>query len=784
MRKSVLLLISVVVLSFAGYAQYCTPAVTNNGFYIFNISFSAVGGSNAGSANEGYRVVTGASSFTTSRYFFYSYTINTVKGPVSSYHYAVYADANQDEDFEDAGELLVSGTGTVGYETPNFYLSLHTQTGTIRLRHIVSANPITSPCGPVTGEVEDYIMTVPANTAPVLNTTPATSLPAMESGNTNSEGWPLTKLTRPLEPISTMITDADDQGGFFSNQAARGLAITGLNAPNGTWQFKTGAGSWTNISGVSGTNALLLLANGTVTKFDLNAMLRFVPTGTGTATLTVRAWDGTQGENGTYYNIGATGGSTAFSVNEETISLDVAANVTGGQVFSLSGRTADAFKTGLLNTATGAIAEAVPITVAGGEALKSIEAVSDAASNKIFWISEYGDIIYKADPDGSNAEAVVSGASYVAGLAPGEGNLLYYLDATDGLFAIDKSGGTATSLFSGNPGIADPSDIYAENSLVYNNGWLYFPYFSNNDGTTHFIRVKEDGSDAEELFTNNSDITAFDVKNGYLYWVDNDFADVNLYRMPVSGGAPELIANTNDLPYKDIIAVPSEGVVYGLVEYNGVGYSDIYSVDIATGTPTLVHSVNGEYSNFKLQANSSPLPVSLVSFNAARDGDSRAKLSWETSMEYNNDRFILERSEDGRNYGTVATVHSKGNGNKGHVYYWTDYLPARGNNFYRLWQVDLDGTRKELGVRMLRFGAGSSVMVFPNPGTGVFSLQFPDSKQRQLRVVNAGGVVVRNTRTNGGAQYRLDLSAQAPGIYVLILSDGITTEELKLAISR
>ncbi len=58
-----------------------------------------------------------------------------------------------------------------------------------------------------------------------------------------------------------------------------------------------------------------------------------------------------------------------------------------------------------------------------------------------------------------------------------------------------------------------------------------------------------------------------------------------------------------------------------------------------------------------------PLPVTLLSYQAAKEGATKVKLTWETSMEVNNHHFIIERSADGRNFIAMASIGSKGNGN-------------------------------------------------------------------------------------------------------------------------
>ncbi|MBF0178141.1 MAG: DUF4347 domain-containing protein, partial [Magnetococcales bacterium] len=100
--------------------------------------------------------------------------------------------------------------------------------------------------------------------------------------------------------------------------AVEGIAITGLNSGNGTWQYNTGTG-WTDVGAVSATSALLLRSTDSV---------RFVPDGQNatTGTLTYRAWDQSSGAAGSKVDASTiTGGVTAFSASTDTATITVTA---------------------------------------------------------------------------------------------------------------------------------------------------------------------------------------------------------------------------------------------------------------------------------------------------------------------------------------------------------------------------------------------------------------------------------------------------------------------------
>ena len=88
----------------------------------------------------------------------------------------------------------------------------------------------------------------------------------------------------------------------------------------------------------------------------------------------------------------------------------------------------------------------------------------------------------------------------------------------------------------------------------------------------------------------------------------------------------------------------------------------------------------------------SPLPIELEGLRGYNEGDNNV-ISWVTVSESKNDFFILERSVDGLNFSEIAQLKGAGNSEQTLQYtlYDTDYRSTV--NYYRLVQVDYDGTR-------------------------------------------------------------------------------------------
>ncbi|MDA0714470.1 MAG: hypothetical protein O2867_03190 [Bacteroidetes bacterium] len=86
---------------------------------------------------------------------------------------------------------------------------------------------------------------------------------------------------------------------------------------------------------------------------------------------------------------------------------------------------------------------------------------------------------------------------------------------------------------------------------------------------------------------------------------------------------------------------------------NGAWADFIPAVDDISNGPTLFFIQTGAipssefYRSWAISSSTSPLPISLIRFNAICIGNDQVELSWSTASEINNDYFTVERSEDG-----------------------------------------------------------------------------------------------------------------------------------------
>jgi len=85
------------------------------------------------------------------------------------------------------------------------------------------------------------------------------------------------------------------------------------------------------------------------------------------------------------------------------------------------------------------------------------------------------------------------------------------------------------------------------------------------------------------------------------------------------------------------------------------------------------------------------LPIEVLNFNI-EFSEGVVNISWETASELNNDYFEVQRSIDGIQWQSIATLNGSGNSSSSVFYREQDSSPLRGLSYYRLKQVDFNGT--------------------------------------------------------------------------------------------
>ncbi len=193
------------------------------------------------------------------------------------------------------------------------------------------------------------------------------------------------------------------------------------------------------------------------------------------------------------------------------------------------------------------------------------------------------------------------------------------------------------------------------------------------------------------------------------------------------------------------------------------------SRSLSSTSPRTFSANTSQLGMLTVSNSSQPLPVELVSFTAEALG-ADAWLKWATASEQNNDRFEVEASADGRTFRRIGQVPGHGSSTQPHAYQLTDAAIARygvSAVYYRLRQVDADGTASYSPVRPVAVPQLAGLSLFPNPTTQTATLTgaVPGTPVTVLDAV--GRLVLRVVATSAGTA-TLELPAElAAGVYVV-----------------
>ena len=165
-----------------------------------------------------------------------------------------------------------------------------------------------------------------------------------------------------------------------------------------------------------------------------------------------------------------------------------------------------------------------------------------------------------------------------------------------------------------------------------------------------------------------------------------------------------------------------------------------------------------------------PLPVDLLSFTVTKN-NSYAYVSWQTATEKNNDYFTIEKSTNLINWETVETIEGTGNSLSLLNYSIVDQNPLKGTSYYRLKQTDYDGKFEYSQIRTINLNNPiNGLKVYPNPTTGLITIQEIKGEQTVIKIHNVQGENVSyliNTVKSRESGLSIDLSQLSVGIYFI-----------------
>jgi hypothetical protein len=269
---------------------------------------------------------------------------------------------------------------------------------------------------------------------------------------------------------------------------------------------------------------------------------------------------------------------------------------------------------------------------------------------------------------------------------------------------------------------------------------------------------------------------------------------ITRYWIVISTGITSFSCNASFLYTDDDINGDETQIYLGRYKDGSWTLFDLTNVSTNTLSGTVT-----SFSDFT-GGESGALPVNLLSLtaNVLKDG---VQLNWATATETNNYGFEIERKvqNSDENWKKIGFVGGGGTSNSPKSYKFTDNSPVVGKNYYRLKQVDTDGSISYSNIVEVEYHTSipnqfSLSQNYPNPFNPTTTIRYELAKGSDVKIVvyNINGELVKelvNQRQEAGIyevefQSVVDGKQLANGVYFYKLQAGDFTEVRKMILMK
>lgn len=300
-------------------------------------------------------------------------------------------------------------------------------------------------------------------------------------------------------------------------------------------------------------------------------------------------------------------------------------------------------------------------------------------------------------------------------------------------------------------------DHSTTNATEYSDGACTYPWSTADDKGGHFrFKVNETFTSDVLVSNNRSQDVAF--------WVYEKSGNID-----------------------DVQCLSDPGLSLIACDYDNSGLASAGSITFTQNRDYVVYveyyNISGPYPNISLNLSSGTsgdcgvggtLPIELKHFTA-RAQNEVVRLDWASYTESNNERYVVERSIDGKNFEVIGEVPGAGNSVETLNYHLYDRSPALGINYYRLKQVDFDGKFEYFDIRSVEFNTiYGNLQLLGNPVTN--ELEYFINRENhgevtvQLTDINGNIISTQKTALTQKQTYQtVDTSNLANGMYFLQL---------------
>lgn len=217
------------------------------------------------------------------------------------------------------------------------------------------------------------------------------------------------------------------------------------------------------------------------------------------------------------------------------------------------------------------------------------------------------------------------------------------------------------------------------------------------------------------------------------------------------------------------IVATASSVAGDVITFSGIAFSG--------------NAQDGYYTIGTLDASNGTLPVEWLYVKSSANGNASV-IEWATATEHNTDYFVAERLQADGSVVEIGRVVAAGNSAFINTYSLTEEGLLPGTYYYRIRQVDFDGTFNFSAVCSVQIeNNGPSFTAYPNPATISIEVAVSDAwieEKAILTVMDGQGRVVELVPVT---QSRLQLNLD-PGIYLLQISSGMRMSDAERIVIR
>lgn len=336
------------------------------------------------------------------------------------------------------------------------------------------------------------------------------------------------------------------------------------------------------------------------------------------------------------------------------------------------------------------------------------------------------------------------------------------------------------------------------------NGMIYFTSKNN----ARIYRFTDNGSNVinfEEYVGNASVNYSMNVEGGGTQsanWgsgIDNLVFDNlgNLYAQQDGGNGHIWVIRPDHTPFAPKVEIfattptgsESSGLTftndyrYGFLSIMGASSSNSASALDAAGNPIVFNLSNTVVIARKNYLGSlAAVPVEFYTFMVRKNSNHSAMLTWSTASETNNEKFVIERSEDGIHFEPIESVAGAGNSIQIKNYNFLDVNLKPQVYYYRIKQVDYNQNYSYSRVKMLDLREETSISneikVYPVPFTARLSAEITLTNKAEVNMQISdlnGTLLIQKTKLLEVGTHEISLETQHlnTGVYLLTISNNL-----------